>query len=97
MTAALGAFLAWLNLELWGPLWPNLAASVIWTWPVLAWHHVRLRQHVTASNDELREQILDLLQEMRADLSVIHEVAEQWEQLRDRVDEHISLCHREGQ
>lgn len=33
----MGAFIAWINLEFWGPVWPNLAASVVtvaggWLW-----------------------------------------------------------------
>lgn len=34
--------------DLWLPIWPNLAASVIWTLPALAWHHRAMRRHVTA-------------------------------------------------
>lgn len=32
--------------DLWGPVWPNLAASVV-TLPVaFVWHHRRVRAHV---------------------------------------------------
>ncbi len=34
--------------DLWSPIWPNLAASALWTLPALAWHHRRMRSHVTA-------------------------------------------------
>lgn len=27
-------------------IWPNLAASVIWSVPALWWHHRRLRRHI---------------------------------------------------
>lgn len=35
----------------WGLIWPNLAASILWTWPVLAWHHWRIRRHITTAVD----------------------------------------------
>ena len=38
--------------DLWAPVWPNLAASALWTWPVLAWHHRRMRAHLAKTIDE---------------------------------------------
>lgn len=33
--------------DLWGPVWPNLAASVAWTLPALWWHHRRVKAHIS--------------------------------------------------
>lgn len=42
----------WLNRDLWGPVWPNLAASVL-TLPVaFIWHHRRIKKHVTQAINE---------------------------------------------
>lgn len=35
----------WLWL-FWLAVWPNLAASVIWTVPALAWHHRRIHARI---------------------------------------------------
>ena len=40
----------------WVPVWPNLEASALWTWPILAWHHRRIRRHVDRRMNELREE-----------------------------------------
>lgn len=36
----------------WTLIWPNLAASVIWTLPAFAWQHRRFRRHITRLLDE---------------------------------------------
>ena len=30
-----------------GGVWSNVVASVIWTVPALAWHHRKMKQHIT--------------------------------------------------
>lgn len=35
--------------DLWTPIWPNLAASAITTLPLLAWHHRRIRAHISGA------------------------------------------------
>lgn len=32
--------------DLWGPVWPNLAASAVWAPGAFAWHHRRMRKHI---------------------------------------------------
>jgi hypothetical protein len=34
--------------EWWIQVWPNLAASVLWTLPALWWHHRRVKTHVSS-------------------------------------------------
>lgn len=41
----LSSFFAWPD----GGVWSNLLASVIWTVPALAWHHRKIKQHVTTT------------------------------------------------
>lgn len=42
--------------DLWSPVWPNLAASVV-TLPVaFAWHHRRVRKHVDRAVAEVAQQ-----------------------------------------
>lgn len=38
--------------DLWAPIWPNLAASTLWTLPVLGWHHRRIRAHIRGAITE---------------------------------------------
>lgn len=52
----MSVFWHWLNVELWGPCWPNLAASAICSAIVYARlrieqaeRHEELKRHVTAS------------------------------------------------
>ncbi|TMC49292.1 MAG: hypothetical protein E6J20_18120 [Chloroflexi bacterium] len=33
--------------DLWGPVWPNLAASLLWAPAAFAWHHRRIRAHIS--------------------------------------------------
>lgn len=33
--------------DLWNPIWPNLAASVIWAPGAFWWHHTRIKRHVS--------------------------------------------------
>lgn len=33
--------------DLWGPIWPNMAAPPVWTLPALWWHHRRMRRHIS--------------------------------------------------
>lgn len=40
--------------DLWGPVWPNLAASVIWATPVI-WMHFKHRKHLTNISKRLTE------------------------------------------
>lgn len=37
------SFFAWPD----GGVWSNLLASVLWTVPALAWHHRKIKQHIT--------------------------------------------------
>lgn len=49
-------FLAWLNRDVWGPIWPNLVASLVWAPAAFAAHHVGMRRHherVTAAQTEI--------------------------------------------
>lgn len=41
-----------LYVDLWGPIWPNLAASVIWAVPAFTWHHRAIKRHIDARLDE---------------------------------------------
>lgn len=47
----MSAVLSWLNRDLWGPMWPNLAASVVWAAPAFTVHHVLMRRHTTREID----------------------------------------------
>lgn len=31
--------------DFWVPVWPNIAASIIWAVPAFIWHHNRLVKH----------------------------------------------------
>jgi hypothetical protein len=33
--------------DLWGPVWPNLAASAIVWLPAFLWHHRRVKAHIS--------------------------------------------------
>lgn len=91
------AFLTWFDRDAWGPLWPNLVANLMWVSPAFVLHHLLIRRHIIATVAAVipapSEDVAQQLREMRADLAVIHEIAEQFEQLRDQVNEHINLCH----
>jgi hypothetical protein len=39
----LDSFFAWPG----GGVWPNLVASALTTIPALAWHHRKMKQHIT--------------------------------------------------
>lgn len=43
--------------DLWGPVWPNLAASAVWAPGALWWHHSRMRRHVTAEFERVHAKI----------------------------------------
>lgn len=43
--------LSWLNRDVWGPIWPNLIASVLWAVPGFTVHHVLMRRHTTRALD----------------------------------------------
>jgi hypothetical protein len=45
---------AWL-LGAWGAIWPNLAASAIWSTPAFIAHHVLIRRHLTRVHQDLKE------------------------------------------
>lgn len=40
--------------DLWGPVWPNLAANVVWAAPVI-WMHVKHRKHLRHISNKLAE------------------------------------------
>lgn len=42
--------------DLWGPVWPNLAASAISLPPAFVWHHWRMKKHVTRAIEEAKQQ-----------------------------------------
>lgn len=42
--------------DLWGPVWPNLAASAVWAPAAFAWHHRRMRAHVDRAIAEAAKQ-----------------------------------------
>jgi len=42
--------------DLWGPIWPNLAASAICLPPAFLWHHRHMKRHVTRVIEEARRQ-----------------------------------------
>jgi hypothetical protein len=42
---------SWLNRDFWGPVWPNLVASVLWAAPAFTAHHVLMRRHTTREID----------------------------------------------
>lgn len=46
------AFFGWPQ----GGIWPNLAASVIWAAPALAWHHRRIKRHIDRAVQQATEQ-----------------------------------------
>lgn len=51
---ALALALLWhvLYVDLWGPVWPNLAASVIWAVPAFVWHHRAIKRHITQQHEQ---------------------------------------------
>ena len=48
--------MTWLH-GFWLAIWPNLAASIIWTTPALYVHHRRLKAHHVRVIDELRKEL----------------------------------------
>jgi hypothetical protein len=53
------AFWHWLNVELWGPMWPNMFAPSVIT---LAWMgilHVRVKVHLRRHHEALDSAIRD--------------------------------------
>lgn len=49
--------LSWLNRDVWGPIWPNLVASLVWAPAAFAAHHVGMRRHTTR---EIQRQTAEL-------------------------------------
>lgn len=45
----------------WGQVWPNLAGNVVWTLPVWAWHHTRMRRLLTSEIDEIKREMREHL------------------------------------
>jgi hypothetical protein len=43
--------------DLWDPIWPNLAASAVWAPPAMWWHQSRLRRHVSAEVQQIRDDL----------------------------------------
>ena len=48
--------LHWLNVELWGPIWPNLAASAFCS----ALVYIRLRVEQERRHEELKRHVADV-------------------------------------
>jgi hypothetical protein len=42
--------------DLWGPVWPNLAASVVSLPPAFVWHHRHVKKHVNRAIEEAKRQ-----------------------------------------
>jgi hypothetical protein len=45
---------AWL-VGVWGQIWPNLAANVLWV-PVAALHHLLMRRHIARLHESLKKE-----------------------------------------
>lgn len=46
-----------LYVDLWGPVWPNLTASVIWATPAFAVHHRLMKRHLDRRLEEHHERL----------------------------------------
>ena len=53
--------LHWLNVELWGPVWPNLVASAICS----ALVYVRLRVEQARRHEELKRHVTDAMKGLK--------------------------------
>lgn len=53
----MSAVLAYLNRDFWGPVWPNLVASVLWAAPAFTVHHRLMRRHTTREIDRQTAEI----------------------------------------
>ena len=51
--------LAWLNRDVWGPIWPNLIASLIWAPAAFLAHHVAMRRHHERVTDEQTQLLME--------------------------------------
>lgn len=58
--------LAWLNRDFWGPVWPNLVASVVWAVPGFTVHHVLMRRHTTREIDRQTAELKTHMDRQRA-------------------------------
>lgn len=55
----MGAIIAWLNRDIWGPMWPNVFAPSVFTVLGIAISHVRLKAHHERKLNELHDKLTD--------------------------------------
>jgi len=51
----------WLNTELWGPMWPNIAAPSLWTLAGIGLAHWRTRVHLRRHHEELKQHVSETI------------------------------------
>lgn len=50
-------FLHWLNVELWGPMWPNMFAPSLITIPVVVAAHVKASRQRQRNHDDMKAHV----------------------------------------
>lgn len=55
------SILHWLNVEIWGPIWPNMVAPSIWTLVGIGLSHVHMTRHSAKRHEELKDHITKTL------------------------------------
>jgi len=53
----MSAFLHWLNVELWSPMWPNMFAPSLTTLPAVIISHVRATRQRERHQDEMKKHV----------------------------------------
>jgi len=59
----------WLNIHLWGPIWPNMVAPSVWTLFGISLSHFRMKKHVNTKHDELKAHVTAQHKELKEHLS----------------------------
>lgn len=49
--------LHWLNVELWGPIWPNTIAPSAWTLVAVIGTHVRASRQRQRNHDDMKQHV----------------------------------------
>jgi hypothetical protein len=59
----MNAFLHWLNVELWSPMWPNMFAPSLVTLPVVIISHLKAARQRERHHGEMKQHVTDTMGE----------------------------------
>lgn len=51
----------WLNVEIWGPMWPNIFAPSIFTLFGILISHIKMHRHINKKHAETKAHVSDLM------------------------------------